>query len=213
MTTDQTAELVIRSDAGTKAVNKEICAGIWTLHGIAHIEQQLKGTVWSAGADMEMDSSAISALDISGAWLLHKTVSMLFAARMSSTDHRFAASRWADTPARMPGPLIAHVLEQAESFRLVRRALTINRPPQSWCNCRHPVRSRHLLPVHAGDHVAPSVRWRQLRRVLRALQLPPCHHCGCVPSRRSPDFALDGASSRGRTPLAPGHGSRGAVSS
>jgi cholesterol transport system auxiliary component len=31
----------------------------------------------------------------------------------------FAASRWADTPARMLGPLIAHALEQTESFLAV----------------------------------------------------------------------------------------------
>jgi len=77
MTTDQTAILVIRSDADTKGVNKVSCTGIWTVHGIAHIEQQLKSTAWPAGADMEIDSSAISALDTSGAWLLHKIVSML----------------------------------------------------------------------------------------------------------------------------------------
>lgn len=31
----------------------------------------------------------------------------------------FATNRWADTPARMLGPLIAHALEQTESFRAV----------------------------------------------------------------------------------------------
>lgn len=31
----------------------------------------------------------------------------------------FATSRWADTPARMMGPLITHALEQTESFRAV----------------------------------------------------------------------------------------------
>jgi cholesterol transport system auxiliary component len=31
----------------------------------------------------------------------------------------FAASRWAETPARMLGPLIAHVLEQTNGFRAV----------------------------------------------------------------------------------------------
>jgi cholesterol transport system auxiliary component len=31
----------------------------------------------------------------------------------------FATSRWADTPARMLGPLIAHALEQTEGFRAV----------------------------------------------------------------------------------------------
>jgi len=31
----------------------------------------------------------------------------------------FAASRWADTPARMLGPLIAHALEQTGGFRAV----------------------------------------------------------------------------------------------
>jgi len=31
----------------------------------------------------------------------------------------FAASRWADTPARMLGPLVAHALEETESFRAI----------------------------------------------------------------------------------------------
>ena len=77
MTADQSAKLVIQSDAATDGVIKVRCTGIWTVHGIGQLEQQLKSAVWPAGTDMEIDSSAISALDTSGGWLLHKTVSTL----------------------------------------------------------------------------------------------------------------------------------------
>jgi phospholipid/cholesterol/gamma-HCH transport system permease protein len=77
MTADQSAKLIIQSDAATDGVIKVRCSGIWTVHGIGHLEQQLKGAVWPAGADMEIDSSAISALDTSGGWLLHKTARTL----------------------------------------------------------------------------------------------------------------------------------------
>lgn len=47
------------------------------MQGIAQLEQQMKDMAWPVAADMEIDSSAISALDTSGAWLLHRTVRAL----------------------------------------------------------------------------------------------------------------------------------------
>ncbi|MGC2047823.1 MAG: MlaE family lipid ABC transporter permease subunit [Gallionella sp.] len=78
MTADQIARLVIQPDeaSATDAV-KVRCTGTWTVQGIARLEQQLKDIAWPDAADVEIDSSAISALDTSGAWLLHRTVSEL----------------------------------------------------------------------------------------------------------------------------------------
>jgi phospholipid/cholesterol/gamma-HCH transport system permease protein len=78
MTADQIAKLVIQPDAAsaTDAV-KVRCSGTWTVQGIALLEQHLKDIAWPDAADLEIDSSAISSLDTSGAWLLHRTVSEL----------------------------------------------------------------------------------------------------------------------------------------
>jgi len=78
MTPDQVAKLFIQTDAtsATQAV-KVCCSGAWTVQGMTHLEQQLKDIVWPAAADVEIDGSALSALDTAGAWLLHRTVSAL----------------------------------------------------------------------------------------------------------------------------------------
>jgi len=47
------------------------------VQGIARLEQQLKDIAWPDASDLEIDSSAISSLDTSGAWLLHRTVNEL----------------------------------------------------------------------------------------------------------------------------------------
>jgi phospholipid/cholesterol/gamma-HCH transport system permease protein len=75
MTADQTAKLVIQTDAASAV--KVHCSGAWTVQGIAQLEQQLNDIAWPVAVDMEIDSSAISALDTSGAWLLHRTVNEL----------------------------------------------------------------------------------------------------------------------------------------
>jgi len=78
MRTDQSAKLVIQSDSeAAKGFIKMFCSGTWTVRGIVRLEQQLKDIVGQAGTDMEIDGSAIFALDTSGAWLLHKTVKKL----------------------------------------------------------------------------------------------------------------------------------------
>jgi len=78
MTPDQVAKLFIRTDATSAAqAVKVCCSGAWTVQGMTHLEQQLKDIVWPAAADVEIDGSALSALDTAGAWLLHRTVSAL----------------------------------------------------------------------------------------------------------------------------------------
>jgi len=59
---------------GTAVVH---CTGAWTVRGIARLEQQLAVFPWPDGKELVLDGSAISALDTSGAWLLHRTIRML----------------------------------------------------------------------------------------------------------------------------------------
>ncbi len=78
MTADQIAKLVIQTDTASAAKAVKVrCTGAWTVQGIAQLEQQLKNMVWPVAGDLEIDSSAISALDTFGAWLLHRTVTAL----------------------------------------------------------------------------------------------------------------------------------------
>ncbi len=51
---------------------KLYCSGIWTVHGIAQLERQLNEMIWPVAASLVINGSAISALDTSGAWLLHR---------------------------------------------------------------------------------------------------------------------------------------------
>jgi len=78
MTADQIAKLVIETNATSATeIVKLRCTGAWTVQGIAQLEQQLKDIPWPAEVELEIDGSAISALDTSGAWLLHRTVRAL----------------------------------------------------------------------------------------------------------------------------------------
>lgn len=78
MTAEQIAELVIQMDAASsKEVVKARCTGAWIVQSVAQLEQQLKDIAWPAGVNLEIDGSSISALDTSGAWLLHRTVRAL----------------------------------------------------------------------------------------------------------------------------------------
>ena len=66
---EQAAELVVG------AVGAPVrCAGAWTVHGIAQLEPRLKAVPWPVAAELEIDASAVSALDTSGAWLLLRTI-------------------------------------------------------------------------------------------------------------------------------------------
>ncbi len=49
------------------------CFGAWTVHGLAQLEHQLETLSWPKG-ELVVDGSAMSALDTSGAWLLHRTI-------------------------------------------------------------------------------------------------------------------------------------------
>ena len=69
------------SDEGTARLEIEtdrvFCAGVWTMRGIAQFEQQLEQAVWPDSENLLFDCSMLSALDTTGAWLLHRTVRTL----------------------------------------------------------------------------------------------------------------------------------------
>jgi len=53
------------------------CAGAWTLRGIASLEARLETLSWPTETELSIDCAAITAMDTSGAWLLHRTVRTL----------------------------------------------------------------------------------------------------------------------------------------
>jgi phospholipid/cholesterol/gamma-HCH transport system permease protein len=68
------AEADIRSGNGPLELH---CAGAWVLRGVAGLEPKLERIVRSAAGALTLDASAVSAMDTSGAWLLHRTVRRL----------------------------------------------------------------------------------------------------------------------------------------
>ncbi|HXX83162.1 MAG TPA: MlaE family lipid ABC transporter permease subunit [Casimicrobiaceae bacterium] len=78
MTADTMAQATIEAGrAPATGVVEMRCAGPWTVRGIAQLEQRLEGLSWPPGRELVIDGSAMSALDTSGAWLLHRTVRSL----------------------------------------------------------------------------------------------------------------------------------------
>jgi len=78
MTAEQIAKMVIHTKAAsTSDTVKVYCTGAWTVRGVTVLERQLTDLAWPAAVDIEMESSAITALDTLGAWLLHSAVSAL----------------------------------------------------------------------------------------------------------------------------------------
>ena len=78
MIDERIAQLVVESSAVPSTGTVDVrCSGAWTLQGIATLEQRLKGLAWPGEGDLLFDSSAVSALDTAGAWLLHRTVRAL----------------------------------------------------------------------------------------------------------------------------------------
>ncbi|HVB48527.1 MAG TPA: ABC transporter permease, partial [Burkholderiales bacterium] len=53
------------------------CAGAWVLRGIAGLEQRLEALQWPRAGELMIDASAVTAMDTSGAWLLHRTMRAL----------------------------------------------------------------------------------------------------------------------------------------
>jgi len=74
------AELTIDREpaTGTTACTAR-CTGLWTVHGIAELEGGIEALPWPRDGETVIDAAGISALDTSGAWLLHRTARMLAA--------------------------------------------------------------------------------------------------------------------------------------
>jgi len=53
------------------------CAGAWVLRGVGPLEHRLASLPWPDGGDLLIDASAVTAMDTSGAWMLHRTVCAL----------------------------------------------------------------------------------------------------------------------------------------
>ena len=78
MTAEHIAERDIEADIRAGAAPAEtVCAGAWTLRGIASLEKRLEAFSWPAAGELSIDCSGIAAMDTSGAWMLHRTVSAL----------------------------------------------------------------------------------------------------------------------------------------
>jgi phospholipid/cholesterol/gamma-HCH transport system permease protein len=53
------------------------CAGAWVLRGIEPLEHRLARLPWPDAGELLIDASAVTAMDTSGAWMLHRTMRAL----------------------------------------------------------------------------------------------------------------------------------------
>lgn len=84
----QIAQLMIRSGTESETGTVEVlCAGAWTMHGVAQLERQLEALSRIAAGNFVVDGSAISTLDTVGAWLLHRTIRALEQRGRNVTTH------------------------------------------------------------------------------------------------------------------------------
>ena len=75
MNGDENAKISWQSDASDIAT--VYCSGAWTVRGIQQLERTLDALAWPTAQQLMLDAGAITTLDTSGAWLLHRTVQML----------------------------------------------------------------------------------------------------------------------------------------
>jgi len=74
MSPDVSAQLTVVARGPDMAVSELRCCGVWSMHTIADLEQRLADVDWPQSGAITLDGSGITALDTSGAWLLHRTV-------------------------------------------------------------------------------------------------------------------------------------------
>jgi phospholipid/cholesterol/gamma-HCH transport system permease protein len=78
MITEEIARIALATEPAPGSGMIELrCAGAWTVRGIAELERRVESLSWPRTQDLVIDGSAITALDTSGAWLLHRTVRAL----------------------------------------------------------------------------------------------------------------------------------------
>jgi phospholipid/cholesterol/gamma-HCH transport system permease protein len=68
------AQLTVLPRSPDSAVSELRCGGVWSVHTIADLEQRLGEVQLPERGDVVVDGSGITALDTSGAWLLHRTI-------------------------------------------------------------------------------------------------------------------------------------------
>ncbi len=72
------AQLLIEMNASSQPASVIVrCVGAWVVKEIAQLEKQLEAISWPETENLPIDASEISALDTSGAWLLHRAISEL----------------------------------------------------------------------------------------------------------------------------------------
>ena len=76
MNGDENAKISWQSDASDIAT-VYCSSGAWTVRGIQQLERTLDALAWPTAQQLVLDAGAITTLDTSGAWLLHRTVQML----------------------------------------------------------------------------------------------------------------------------------------
>ena len=77
-TADTMTEADARADiqAGNTPLDVR-CAGAWVLRAIEPLELRLAKFAWPDGGELSIDASAVTAMDTSGAWMLHRTMRAL----------------------------------------------------------------------------------------------------------------------------------------
>jgi len=68
------AEWVEPGPGSGTGVRELRCSGTWSVRTIAALERRIAAMHWPDNADTVVDGSAITTLDTSGAWLLHRTL-------------------------------------------------------------------------------------------------------------------------------------------
>lgn len=78
MTARHDPEAETAADIGPGDTALELrCAGAWVLRGISQLETRLANLPRAGSGELTIDASAVSAMDTSGAWLLHRTMRAL----------------------------------------------------------------------------------------------------------------------------------------
>ncbi|MGC2517723.1 MAG: MlaE family lipid ABC transporter permease subunit [Burkholderiales bacterium] len=78
MTIPQSRQPQAGADIRPGATPLEVrCAGAWVLREIAQLEPRLEALSWPGAGELVIEGSEVSAMDTSGAWLLHRTVRAL----------------------------------------------------------------------------------------------------------------------------------------
>jgi len=88
-------QLTVVSPSPGAAGGELRCSGAWSMQKIASLESRLAEVHWPASGELVLDGSALTALDTSGAWLLHRTIRRCtadgLAVRMQGFRAEFAA--------------------------------------------------------------------------------------------------------------------------